>query len=177
MELNGGRGLGMLSEEGLETIHKLLRRYRETRARKTSLDDNLKDVFHLLLLRSDPRVRDMFPKLYCSRCKVHGHTVRKCTVGSAANPMTEEDQIVLSFFESDDDQDASGRRILIAQKERGVATRRARGQDDETIQQPDPDRAAQRRLCRHLLALCCGQVECEWLIELHRLQGGQLGVD
>ena len=90
--------MGMLSEEGLETLHKHLRRFRETRARKTCLNDNLKDVFHLLLLRSDPQVRALYPKLHCSKCKGTGHTVRSCTLGSPENPLTDEDREVLSFF-------------------------------------------------------------------------------
>ena len=41
------------SEEGLEACHNYIRRYREQLARKTSFEDNIKDVFIQLLAQSD----------------------------------------------------------------------------------------------------------------------------
>ena len=41
------------SEEGLEACHKYIRRYREQLARKTSFEDNIKDVYTRLLAQSD----------------------------------------------------------------------------------------------------------------------------
>lgn len=49
--LNGGYGLGNLSEEALECLHKLVRRFRSLLARKTNLRDNLIDVFRHLFIR------------------------------------------------------------------------------------------------------------------------------
>ena len=49
--LNGGYGLGNLSEEALESLHKLVRRFRSLLARKTNLRDNLADVFKHLFIR------------------------------------------------------------------------------------------------------------------------------
>ena len=45
-EYNGGRGMKSFSEEGLEACHKYIRRYREQLARKTSFEDNIRDVFY-----------------------------------------------------------------------------------------------------------------------------------
>ena len=56
MERNNGWGLGLMSEEGLESLHKLVRRYRLTAARKTCLDAAIEDIFTRLLIRSDSRV-------------------------------------------------------------------------------------------------------------------------
>jgi hypothetical protein len=43
IRMNGMYGMGDLSEEGLETLHKLVRRFRKMLARKTNLLDNLTD--------------------------------------------------------------------------------------------------------------------------------------
>ncbi|KAI6647763.1 Dna-mediated transposase [Oopsacas minuta] len=47
-------GLEALSEEGLESCNKLVRRYRERLSRKFSFEDNVKDVFVRLISQSDP---------------------------------------------------------------------------------------------------------------------------
>ncbi|KAI6658404.1 hypothetical protein LOD99_15206 [Oopsacas minuta] len=51
---NDGFGLEDLSEEGLESCNKLVRRYRERLSRKFSFEDNVKDVFVRLISQSDP---------------------------------------------------------------------------------------------------------------------------
>ncbi|KAI6651332.1 Dna-mediated transposase [Oopsacas minuta] len=51
---NDGFGLEDLSEEGLESCNKLVRRYRERLSRKFSFEDNVKDVFVRLIFQSDP---------------------------------------------------------------------------------------------------------------------------
>ena len=78
MRANDCCGLGMLSEEGLESLHKYVRRFRDILARKTSLRDNLADVFAHLWVRSDPLVRAHQRTLICSNCFKSGHSVRKC---------------------------------------------------------------------------------------------------
>ena len=52
--LNNGLGLEMLSEEGLESSNKLIRRYRELLSRKFNFNDNIKDVFTRMICQSDP---------------------------------------------------------------------------------------------------------------------------
>ena len=44
----------MLSEEGLESSNKLIRRYRERLSRKFNFNDNIKDVFTRMICQSDP---------------------------------------------------------------------------------------------------------------------------
>ncbi|KAI6648997.1 hypothetical protein LOD99_6880 [Oopsacas minuta] len=51
---NDGFGLEDLSEEGLESCNKLVRRYHERLSRKFSFEDNVKDVFVRLISQSDP---------------------------------------------------------------------------------------------------------------------------
>jgi hypothetical protein len=51
IRINDNFGLGNLSEESLESVHKLVRRFRSLLARKTSLLDNLRDVFKHLWIR------------------------------------------------------------------------------------------------------------------------------
>ena len=51
--LNLARRLKRLPTPGLEACHKYIRRYREQLARKTSFEDNYKDVYIRLLAQSD----------------------------------------------------------------------------------------------------------------------------
>ncbi|KAI6656124.1 hypothetical protein LOD99_1457 [Oopsacas minuta] len=53
-DYNDGYGLEQLSEEGLESSNKLLRRFRERLSRKFSFEENLKDVFSRIICQSDP---------------------------------------------------------------------------------------------------------------------------
>ena len=59
IELNGGFGLGDLSEEGLESINKFIREMRNHGARKESTEANFKDVYNHLWDRSRPTIVDM----------------------------------------------------------------------------------------------------------------------
>jgi predicted RNA-binding protein with PUA domain len=70
--------MGDLSEEGLQTLHKLVRRFREMLARETNLLDNLTDVFPHLWIRSDPVIRSKKRTLECTHCSGFGHTKRFC---------------------------------------------------------------------------------------------------
>ena len=74
----GGFGMGSFSEEGLETIHKFVRRFRELLARKNNLFNNLFDVWRALIVRSDPVIRSRKRVLTCKVCKSVGHTKRSC---------------------------------------------------------------------------------------------------
>ncbi len=96
IKLNDGFGLGSLSEEGLETTHKLVRRFRSLLARKTSLDDNLRDVFKHLWVRSDPVIRSHARVLLCSHCQEEGHTKRSCP--ERFHSCTEEDDSKVEQF-------------------------------------------------------------------------------
>jgi hypothetical protein len=78
IRFNKGCGLGTESEEGLETLHKYVRRFRSLLARKNSLADNLKDAFTHLWVRSDPVVRSMKRQVECLECSEIGHTKRSC---------------------------------------------------------------------------------------------------
>ena len=53
-DFNNGYGLKDLSEECLESMNKHARRYREKLSRKTSFEENIKDIFIRLLSQSDP---------------------------------------------------------------------------------------------------------------------------
>jgi hypothetical protein len=94
IKLNDGFGLGDCSEEGLETLHKLVRRFRERLARKNSLVDNLKDVFGHLWVRSDPYIRTKNRTLMCSVCNEIEHTKRSCPSCHESKENNEYDQLV-----------------------------------------------------------------------------------
>lgn len=48
--------IGKLSEEALETTHKVIRRFRKHHARNTSRVKTNEDVFKRLLINSDPKI-------------------------------------------------------------------------------------------------------------------------
>ena len=62
IRLNGNMGLGQWSEGPLESLHKLLRRFRQRLARMTSHDDNLYDTFTRLWMQSAPLIRKQNPQ-------------------------------------------------------------------------------------------------------------------
>ena len=78
IRMNNNLGMGSFSEEGIETLHKIVRKFRELLARKNNLFLNLFDVWRALMVRSDPVIRNYKRKLTCSVCKGEGHTKRSC---------------------------------------------------------------------------------------------------
>ncbi len=97
--LNSDFGLGKYSEEGLEAMHKLVRRFREHCARKTSLRDNLQDVFMHLWVRSDPTIRSQARVLSCTYCQADGHSKRSCSQRISSIQVSLEEEIFESFFD------------------------------------------------------------------------------
>ena len=97
MRANECCGLGMLSEEGLESLHKYLRRFRDILARKLSLKDNLGDVFTHLWVRSDPIVRAHQRIIICSHCSQSGHSIRTCLARVQSCENSDDDKVA-SFF-------------------------------------------------------------------------------
>ena len=97
--MNDGFGLIALSESGLEGCHRSLRMTRDIGARKTSLTDNLWDVFKVLWIRTDPEIQSYRRVLTCRICKEQGHTIRSCpTLKANLGEITEDDRLVESFF-------------------------------------------------------------------------------
>ena len=83
--LNDCHGLARLSESGFESVHKVEMYDREHQARKTSLVDNVRDIFTHQTASSDPVVRSFDKKPLCSRCwSVEHHTV-SCPIGCPKN--------------------------------------------------------------------------------------------
>ena len=99
IKMNDNYGLGAFSEEGLESTHKLVRRFRSLLARKTSLSDNLRDVFKHLWIRTDPVIRGHARELCCTYCGTNGHTKRSCS-SLRAGCSTETKNDFQSFFVS-----------------------------------------------------------------------------
>ena len=94
--LNGGYAIGALSEEALESNNKFIRRYAETRARKTSPVESLMDVMGLLLERSDPYILERQLRVRpqnksCRECCSTKHTTRN---HAKAVEQNEYDQLV-----------------------------------------------------------------------------------
>ena len=70
----------VFSEEGSEACNKLIRKYKEHLARKTSFEDNISDIFIRLAPESDPGLLEIRSKFRSKRCGEEGHTRRavKC---------------------------------------------------------------------------------------------------
>ena len=65
---NGDYGLGTLSEEGLESSNKMIRRFRDLGARKIGLRENLIDVFSHLWAQSDGKIQAASRNYQCQNC-------------------------------------------------------------------------------------------------------------
>ena len=80
IELNGGFGLGALSEEGLEANNKDIRNFIEFLSRKCDPTECLFDVLSRCLERSDPELldlaREIFKTATCNECGAHDHSIR-----------------------------------------------------------------------------------------------------
>ena len=100
IRINDNFGLGNLSEESLESVHKLVRRFRSLLARKTSLLDNLRDVFKHLWIRSNPIIRSHERRFHCTYCDADGHTKRSCP-RLQKTCFTESSSKIESFFISE----------------------------------------------------------------------------
>ena len=53
---NSPLSIGKLSEEAIETAHKVIRRFRKHHARTASRLQTNEDVFKVLLINSDPKI-------------------------------------------------------------------------------------------------------------------------
>ena len=94
--MNGGRGLGELSEEALEGNNKYIRQFLEQNSRKTSPNDQLIDVMGCLLERSDPYLLErklsyQQKQSSCTTCDSKKHST-KCHV--KATTLDEYDELV-----------------------------------------------------------------------------------
>ena len=79
IELNDGYGLGQMSEQGLEGLNKLVRRFSERYARQRSLDANITDVVNRLQVLSNPFLMTYRRKPQCTRCcSVGDHWTVSC---------------------------------------------------------------------------------------------------
>ena len=76
--LNDCHGLARLSESSFESVHKVEMYDREHQARKTSLADNIRDIFIHQQASSDPVVRSFDKNPRCSRCSSTEHYTVSC---------------------------------------------------------------------------------------------------
>ncbi len=97
IRLNEGHGLGLYSEEALESMHKYVRRFKVRLARPNSLENNLRDTFKQLWVRSDPVIRSKRRILECSLCSKEGHTRRSCP-DKKVREKSSYDELVEEFF-------------------------------------------------------------------------------
>ena len=97
INLNNGMGIGHLSEEGLEAVHKIIRRIRASWTLQTSDLANLKDLIKKVWLKSDPVFYSFKKVLKCSSCGATGHQ-RKCPIIANDIPQSAADIILKDVF-------------------------------------------------------------------------------
>ena len=100
IRLNDHYGLGLVSEAGVESSNKLLRKFRINLARKTSQTENLTDCAQRLWLNGDPVLEAMrkMTKPTCKKCGKHiGHSTLHCPK-DLITVDGEEDTVVKSFI-------------------------------------------------------------------------------
>ena len=96
-DCNQGYGLKEYSEEAVEACNKLIRKYRDHLARKSSFSLNVRDIFIRLLCQSDPILRSLRRTLICSNCGELGHSCRtNCT--SSKPSLLAQDELVNSLL-------------------------------------------------------------------------------
>ena len=117
---NNGYGLKQYSEENLEALHKICRKYREELARKTSNEDNLRDVLRRLNFRSDPIIRAFEEKQKkCGFCYEVGHYKTTCD-------LRKSDKLAEYFVQDDHASEAGDENI-------------EEGDEDYDSEEPDDD--------------------------------------
>ena len=82
IEMNGGYGLGDMSEEGLEALNKLIREMRNHGSRKDSTVHNFTDTFNHLWDRSRPTIVEMDREIKRRKSKIHISTEIEALVES-----------------------------------------------------------------------------------------------
>ena len=78
IEGNDHKGFLNLTEFGIEANKKFLKQYRINYLRKTNQHENLSDCINRLWDKSEPIVKNICDRTYCSHCKIARHTVRSC---------------------------------------------------------------------------------------------------
>ena len=119
--LNDCHGLARFSESSFESVHKVEMYDREHQARKTSLVDNLADIFMHQTASSDPVTRSFDKKPKCTHCSSIEHYTVSCpTKGAVAVNSSHTDifnsLVVMDGEEEPDDQKQYLRRLKASWK-------------------------------------------------------------
>ena len=79
--LTEGKPIAEYSEQSGEAWHKYIRAFKSgagARARQSSIELNIKDIFTRMLLCSHPLIAMQRRFLLCKNCHKQGHTIRSC---------------------------------------------------------------------------------------------------
>ena len=80
-EITGGSPIAVYSEQGSEAWNKHIRAFKSgpaMRARQTSIQENIHDIFNRMMLKTHPKIASRKRQVQCSRCAKLGHTIRSC---------------------------------------------------------------------------------------------------
>ena len=80
-EITRGAPIAIYSEQGSEAWNKFIRSFKSgpcARARQTSIQDNILDIFNRMMIKTHPEVASRKRQSRCTGCDKLGHTVRSC---------------------------------------------------------------------------------------------------
>ena len=96
--LNQNCGLKTVGEQGSEATHRVERAIRDHGSRKVTLVKGDEDTFRHSAAASDPGLRSLDRRPWCSFCKEEGHTTRRCKKRFLGPHGSEDDQLVEIFI-------------------------------------------------------------------------------
>jgi hypothetical protein len=82
-EITGGAPIAIYSEQGSEAWNKHIRAFKSgpaARARQTSIQENIHDIFNRMMLQTHPKIATRKRQVQCGRCERLGHTIRSCSL-------------------------------------------------------------------------------------------------
>ena len=100
-DITKGAPIAIFSEQGSEAWNKFIRSFKSgaaARARQTSIQENILDIFNRMMIKTHPQVASRKRQYKCSRCNKMGHTVKSCPM-SVTCVWTLEKSRVESCFE------------------------------------------------------------------------------
>lgn len=80
-DITKGAPIAIFSEQGSEAWNKFIRSFKSgpaARARQTSIQENILDIFNRMMMKTHPEVASRKRQNKCTHCEKLGHTIRSC---------------------------------------------------------------------------------------------------
>ena len=99
--MTNGAPIAVFSEQGSEAWNKHMRAYKSgpaARARQTSIEENLQDIFQRTMIKTHPKVASKKRQVTCNGCMKICHTIRSCPKRIVTVKANEESEIKSCFL-------------------------------------------------------------------------------